>query len=624
MNKALQNAAATALLMGLIISAISCTGGVNHTPSASSPSTPTPIFEPTPTIPAQLWDTVCGQKTLYACGNGSNQGCRESAISLVITDPDGLILSDKINQIPGAEYHAWNVDTDGDGICDNEYSIPNWKPGKYLYQAIPKPWAKPTDTFSIKLSLMDEHVGWTTIWLAEDVPISEIPAKPYVYENKERIHTKLTYTGDVMGYYKEVANFSAVLTDEDGHPLAGKTVGFDLSGSPVSAITDSEGVARASLTLLMEPSEYYIIETNFAGDIDYLPPYDPPSSGFTVLPPRAEVTEPLESVWTTYKLQEGNWTTCTIACTPEDWQSDSAVTAIAIDKQNNKWFGTDTGVTKFDGEKWTNFTAQDGFAGNKVLTIAIDKEGNKWFGTYTGVSMFDDKKWTTYTPENGLAGPCVFAIAIDKDGNKWFGTCNGASKYDGKKWTNFTAEDGLGGQSVFAIAIDNQGNKWFGTDNGVSKFDGKKWTTYTTKDGLAGNRISAIAIDKQGNKWFGTNGGLSRFDGAKWTTYVPEEYNQDMSDAYFMMTDNEGGDFTAKSIPAIAIDAKGNIWCIVSRSNAQCFEVSWLKKFDGVNWTGYTSYDGLAHFYNVFTIAVDNEGNKWFGTDLGVTKLGKS
>ena len=583
---------------------------------------PSPTYTPTPTMSDWLSWIMCEQKTLYACGISSNQECRESAISLVITDPDGLILSDQINQIPGAYYSEYNTDSDGNGICDISLYIPNRKPGKYLYQAIPKPWAKPTDTFNIEISVMDGHVGWTTIWLAKDVPISEIPDEPYVFENKERVHTKLTYTGDTVGYYKEIAKLSAVLTDEDGHPLAGKVVVFNFSGRPAMGVTDSEGIARASLTLLMEPSEYYIVETNFRGDIDYLPPYDPPSPAFAVLPSRAE-TDPLESVWTSYKMEEGNWLYYTIASEPE-WQDDSAVTAIAVDKQNNKWFGTINGVSKFDGKNWTNYTTQDGLAGQKILTIAIDSEGHKWFGTDTGVSMFDDKKWTTYTPENGLAGTCVYAIAIDKDGNKWFGTCNGASKFDGKNWTSYTVGDGLGGAFVFAIAIDNQGNKWFGTDNGVSKFDGKKWTTYTTENGLAGNRVTAIAIDKQNNKWFGTDGGLCQFDGAKWSIYVPEEYNQDMSSAYFMMTDNEGSDFTAKSIPAIAIDANGNLWCIVSRSNAECFPLSWLKKFDGAAWTGYTYYDGLASYFNVFAIAVDRDGNKWFGTDSGVTKLGKN
>jgi ligand-binding sensor domain-containing protein len=50
-------------------------------------------------------------------------------------------------------------------------------------------------------------------------------------------------------------------------------------------------------------------------------------------------------------------------------------------------------------QKWTTFdTANSGLAGNSVIAIAVDKQGNKWFGTDgRGVSKFDGATWTTYT-----------------------------------------------------------------------------------------------------------------------------------------------------------------------------------------------------------------------------------
>ncbi len=38
-----------------------------------------------------------------------------------------------------------------------------------------------------------------------------------------------------------------------------------------------------------------------------------------------------------------------------------------------------------------------------------------------------------------------------------------------------------------------------------------------------------------------------------------------------------------------------------------------VSKFDGTNWTTYTTTDGLA-FNFVNAIAIDAQGNKWFGT----------
>ena len=87
--------------------------------------------------------------------------------------------------------------------------------------------------------------------------------------------------------------------------------------------------------------------------------------------------------------------------------------------------------------------------------------------------------------------------------------------------------------------------------------DGSKepqWTTYTTADGLASNYVHAIAIDAEGNKWFGTS---SYWDGEK----------------------RIGGG---------------------------------ISKFNGTNWTTYDTLDGLAS-NDVRSIAIDAEGNKWFG-----------
>ena len=45
-----------------------------------------------------------------------------------------------------------------------------------------------------------------------------------------------------------------------------------------------------------------------------------------------------------------------------------------------------------------------------------------------------------------------------------------------------------------------------------------------------------------------------------------------------------------------------------------------MSKFDGINWTIYSKSDGLVH-QNVWSIAVDRNGNKWFGTGGGVSML---
>ena len=101
-----------------------------------------------------------------------------SPVEIVVTDPDGLAISRQLNEIPGATYTE--TDIDGDGDLDAQIRIPNRKIGDYSITVIPEPDALPTDTYTLEVS-----VGDTTITLAEDVQISDIPSEPYVIESTE-------------------------------------------------------------------------------------------------------------------------------------------------------------------------------------------------------------------------------------------------------------------------------------------------------------------------------------------------------------------------------------------------------------------------------------------------------
>jgi ligand-binding sensor domain-containing protein len=86
------------------------------------------------------------------------------------------------------------------------------------------------------------------------------------------------------------------------------------------------------------------------------------------------------------------------------------------------WFATwGGGVSLFDGERtWVSYSARDGLAGNIVYSIAQEPDGTLWFGTNAGLSRYDGKTWTTY--RHGLVGQHIYAIAIDDQGTVWIGS----------------------------------------------------------------------------------------------------------------------------------------------------------------------------------------------------------
>ena len=79
----------------------------------------------------------------------------------------------------------------------------------------------------------------------------------------------------------------------------------------------------------------------------------------------------------------------------------------------------------------------DGLAGNTVSTIFQDRDGFIWFGTNKGISRYDGKKFINFTTDDGLANNFVRSIYQDQEGSLWFGTDGGDSKYDGDQFVNF-------------------------------------------------------------------------------------------------------------------------------------------------------------------------------------------
>ena len=293
----------------------------------------------------------------------------------------------------------------------------------------------------------------------------------------------------------------------------------------------------------------------------------------------------------------------------EDGLAGDDVRAITQDKEGVMWFGTDVGVSRFDGKSWKIYTQEDGLAGDDVRAITQDKEGVMWFGTDVGVSRFDGKSWKIYTQEDGLAGDDIRAITQDKEGAIWIGAGGGVSRFDGRSWKTYTQQDGLASYWVSAIVQDTEGVMWFGTSGGVSRFEGKSWKTYTQKDGLAGNDVRVIIQDKEGAMWLGTfGGGVSRFDGRSWETYTQKDG----------LADND--------VRVIIQDKEGVIWVGTNDGGG-------VSRFDGKSWKTYTFKDGLAggDVYAImpsdgyFVNRQDKEGAMWFGTDTGVSKFdGKS
>ena len=100
-------------------------------------------------------------------------------VDIIITDPDGIMITKDIYEVPGIFYYSeWDID--GDGDLDDRIILPERKTGNYRIEVIAEPGADPTETYTLEVS-----IGDSTLVLAKDIPISEIPNLPYMIESTE-------------------------------------------------------------------------------------------------------------------------------------------------------------------------------------------------------------------------------------------------------------------------------------------------------------------------------------------------------------------------------------------------------------------------------------------------------
>jgi len=76
-----------------------------------------------------------------------------------------------------------------------------------------------------------------------------------------------------------------------------------------------------------------------------------------------------------------------------------------------------------------NYTTEDGLSSNEVYCVMQDSKGFIWFGTDGGVSRFDGYRFKNFTSADGLTDNTIFEIQEDKRGRIWFRTLSGKICY---------------------------------------------------------------------------------------------------------------------------------------------------------------------------------------------------
>ncbi len=243
----------------------------------------------------------------------------------------------------------------------------------------------------------------------------------------------------------------------------------------------------------------------------------------------------------------------------------AALDCFYIDRQDNLWIGTETGLYRLKSRDFLNFIPGKCGINQYIWSVAEDRQGRIWFASYTeGLTCWDGTafhKEVAYLPlvEN-LYDNFYMGSRVDRSGNILFThVIQGILKYDGSRFTTpipdrfrqtvlyifedpveqvilaganhgyFTIPEngepvftpllpgGNKNHSVVSVARDRNGIYWMGGFDGISLVDHGRIIHLPDKDHPFDQGAIAMVTDPRGNLWIGNKKGLYCYDYSKFT-----------------------------------------------------------------------------------------------------------
>lgn len=259
----------------------------------------------------------------------------------------------------------------------------------------------------------------------------------------------------------------------------------------------------------------------------------------------------------------------------KDGLAQSQVTDICQDHLGYLWVGTQSGLSKFDGQKFTNFSKVDGLLDNTVQKLLYDKENKVlWIASPKGMSKLDftsRKLFKTYPFKSThkindllLIHDTLF-IATNTDL---------ISFYDNK--FSYISND----LRIRSMAYVNDKTLLLATRNGMYSFDNNRFIKF--KDSTLNYNFSKISHDENGLLLSTYNNGIIKYN-------LETQKQSPLTEPFRIIT---------------FIKHQNKLWAISDQS-VLLIEHQMLKK--------YTTDNGLPEV-KLKCLFVDNENNLWIGT----------
>jgi len=296
-------------------------------------------------------------------------------------------------------------------------------------------------------------------------------------------------------------------------------------------------------------------------------------------------------------LGEDRWE----AYTSADGLSDDTVWAIARDRKNRLWIGTESGLdwVPADGGDPQVWHAA-GIETSRSVALGVSTDGAIWVGTAVGSLARIDPN--TLTARQWKL-PEVYRILAETPRRLWVATADGLYVVDPQRWNEaprlvMNPAFGNAQMRFTDLARDLAGHVWAASDQGIFRLDGTDWTRIELG---AGNQIpSVIAVDDDGSLWTGgPSQKLTRMwiKGNRVVEARPIKRPLLLSD----------------QVLSILVDHRGWVWF---------GQDTGLSVYNGHSWRNFTHDDGLIwNDTDSYALTEDTDGSIWIGTSGGASHL---
>jgi len=262
---------------------------------------------------------------------------------------------------------------------------------------------------------------------------------------------------------------------------------------------------------------------------------------------------------------------------PDEGLPQISVLTITQDRLGYLWLGTQNGIARFDGNRFTIYDRNTTGVDTTLPTSSLaTPDGRVWFGTPRGVFWIRGEQ--VHEIGKGAAMVGVLNVAMDRDGRVLVATGAGVFAVAGER---LRSDPELAGPA-FSLLRDGK-VVWVGGKGTVTRLEGGRPEAIALPDPA----LKVLRMARDGDSlWLGTQSGLRRFD-------LRTRALDPMSET------------GSEPVDSLLLDASGNLW-VGTLDRLQ-------RRHPGGTWETVEAGDLFAQPW-IDAIFEDREGELWLGS----------